>query len=352
MHFIKESVFVSSIRAFCASFMSIIGIALALILIVFALTSTMSHGLTPEKSMVTILPDAKGNRNVLPMDTPAILCLRIHGEIGLKDLTAEHIQNILLDSREDLLANNRVKGILLHINSPGGEIVNTDDIYLSLEEYSKTYNVPVYAFVDGLCASGGMYLASAAKKIYATRSSIIGSVGCRIGPVFNFTGTMDKIGVQALTLTQGKDKDFLNPFRTWKPDEGKELSDLLTTYYEIFTDVVTKARPQITKDQLINVYGANVYPSHLAQKYGYIDYANASYADALNGLIQEAGIAADAEYQVVQLSVPHTFFSDWQNSSPLQALMNLLGFKSLSDDPHVAWQGKALYLYEPGFFGP
>ena len=68
--------------------------------------------------------------------------------------------------------------------APGGAADDSVGIYRALCEYKKKYNVPIYAFVDGLCASGGMYIACAADKIYATPSSVIGSVGVIMGPLF------------------------------------------------------------------------------------------------------------------------------------------------------------------------
>ena len=135
------------------------------------------------------------NREFLHSPAPVILKIDIDGVIGIGDLTYKKIQNSLLDSREGLLAPNRVKALLLYIDSPGGSADDADDIYRAILSYKKKYQVPVYAFVDGMCASGGMYIACAADRIFSTPTSVIGSVGVLLGPTFNFSGLMERYGV-------------------------------------------------------------------------------------------------------------------------------------------------------------
>ena len=115
--------------------------------------------------------------------------------IGLGDLTYKKIQSSLLDSREGLLAQNRVSAASLYRFSRRNAD-DADDIYRAILSYKKKYQVPVYAFVDGMCASGGMYIACAADRIFSTPTSVIGSVSIMLGPTFNFSGLMERYGVR------------------------------------------------------------------------------------------------------------------------------------------------------------
>src|SRR5690606_9333623 len=124
----------------------------------------------------------------------------------------------LMESREGIFEKSPVVALLLHIQSPGGTVIDADGIYRAIKAYKAQHNIPVYAYVDGLCASGGMYIAAAADKIFASDVSLIGSVGVISPPTFNFTKTMEKLGIEALTLSAGIGKDDLNPFRPWKAD--------------------------------------------------------------------------------------------------------------------------------------
>src|SRR5207244_10146556 len=120
------------------------------------------------------------------------------------------------------------------------------------------------------CASGGMYIACSAEKIFATDSSLVGHVGVLLPTMFNFSQLMDTIGVGSKTITAGKDKDIMNPFRPWKPNEGASLQAITDVLYTQFVDIVTKSRPKLTKEALIEE-GAQIYSVEEALRLGYID---------------------------------------------------------------------------------
>ncbi len=347
MQFTRESIFVSTIRSFCTAFAALLGVLIALGIAFFALGSMGSPDLLPPKAEPMISIDADGNREILPITSPAILRINIHGEIGKDDLTAESIENLLLDSRDDLLAHNRVKGILLHFDTPGGTETDSEAIYQLLMSYKAKYKVPVYGYIDGLCCSGGMYISCACDKLYSGSTSIIGSIGVIMGPSFNFSQAMEKYGVQSITLTQGKDKDMLNPFRPFVPGEDASLRAIMATSYQQFVDTVTKARSRLDKQKLVDEYGAQVYSPETAESYGYIDVANSSYSDALKGLAGAADIASDERYQVVLLAPPRNFLKDLVQSKC--ALLQGKVTHTLQLHPNLPpeFSGKLLYLYLP-----
>ncbi len=347
MQFTKESIFVASIRSFCTSFATILGSLIGLTLIFIGLVMISGPNILPEKSDLMIAADANGNRNLLPHTTPVVLKLDISGVIGQGELISTKFSTMLLDSRDGMLANNRVKAILLYIDSPGGTVTDSVAIYQELKAYKERHKVPIYAFVNGMCASGGMYIACSADRIYASSSSVIGSVGVILGPTFNFSGLMERYGVQSLTITQGKDKDMLNPFRPWMPGEDASLRNVTSVLYSEFIDTVISARPRIDKQKLIQDYGAQIYVSPEAQELGYIDVANSDYNTALKDLAKAAQIPEDHIYQVVHLSPPHPFLSDLTGSC--QALFKGKVTHEFNMGPYMNSElsGKFLYLYQP-----
>ena len=176
----RESILYSAVRALFVAFCVVIGLCLGFIFISVILGAF--SGTTSESKLTTvnteeILPNVHGQREVLSSDAPVILQINIEGIIGMEDLDAKTVRQLLVESREGSFKNNRVKGILLYINTPGGTVTDADDIFHALSEYKKKYSVPIYAYVDGLCASGGMYVALAADKIFANNVSLIGSIG-------------------------------------------------------------------------------------------------------------------------------------------------------------------------------
>jgi protease-4 len=294
---VNESIFMSSLRALFASFFAVVGIAIAvtaICLVYYGLYSVVEEESLPSK--VKVLPDAAGDRKKLASSTPVLLQITLDGEIGEGKLTGKEIQEVLLETREDAL-KDRVKGILLVINSPGGGVNDSDIIYRLVKQYKENYKIPIFAYVNGLCASGGYYIACATDKIYASHVSLIGSIGVLSWPPFvNLVDTMEKVGMKALTLTAGKGKDELNPFRTWQPDEQKNNQALLDYFYTRFVDIVATDR-KIDKEILVHECGAKVYPAPQAHALGFIDGQGYSLPQALTELATAAGITQ--KYQVV-----------------------------------------------------
>ena len=341
----RESIFISAIRTFCNTLGGMIGVIIGLVVIAVIIGILSKPQMVSDKTQLIIAADAEGDRKLLPHSTPAVLRINIHGVIGSKDLNSKTVQAQLSDSREGMLSDDRVKAILLHINSPGGTAFDAHDIYQSLVDYKEKHKLPIYAYVDGLCASGGMMIACSADKIYSAPIGMIGSVGVLMGPNFNFTGLMEKFGVKQLTLTKGIDKDMLSPYREWKPGEEDSLKAIINYDYKVFVDLVTKARTRLSKDKLINVYGAQVYDPVTAQEYGYIDDGQSSYSATLKELTKIADI--DGDYQVVELKVVHPVLSDL-----IEGKSNILSGKikhevSFPSELNPEFFNRPLYLYSP-----
>lgn len=308
----------SAIRAFLVALFGIVGFCVGIIIIVSLIsligeTDTLSvdTSFSPE-----VLPNAKNVRKVESSAAPVVLVANLNGEVGAENLTAKDFKSMLIESREGTLKDNRVKAILLHINSPGGTFDDADGIYRALKAYKEEHKVPVYAFVDGLCASGAMYIACAADEIYATDISLVGSVGVLTSSFFNYSKLMEKVGLDSLTLSAGKNKDELNPFRPWKPGEEVNLQKIIEYYYGYFVDIVTTNRPKLDKEKLIHDYGANIFPAKDSMEMGYIDGIVASRNDALTKLLEKIAITDDY-YQVVQLESTEWWRDLIKSKSPL-----------------------------------
>lgn len=314
----RESIFVSAVRSFARTFFAVCGIFLAFFLISIFYSSLAPSQLVPDRTNMTIAANADGVREVVSASAPAILQLNVRGVIGdARYIDSAMVNDILLDSRTGLLRNDRVKGILLCINTPGGAATDSDDIYRMLLKYKERYKVPVFAYVDGMCASGGMYIASAADQIYASPNSTVGSVGVVLGPFFNVSDAIARFGVQARTLTQGIDKDMMNPTRPFKEGEDASLKAVMAALYAHFVDIVTTARPKLDKAKLLNQYGAQVFDAIKAQELGYIDHANSSRDEALKALLAMAHIEEKHPYQVVEIEMKKNLLSEFMNRSPL-----------------------------------
>ena len=347
MNFTRESIFISATRCFCNSFAVVIGVIIAAFVIMMGMSMLTSPDIVPIKSEIKIAADANGHRSILPESTPIVLRINIHGVIGTESLNSTTIENLLLDSQQDVLRSGRVKAILLHVDTPGGTVTDSDSIYRLLTAYKTEYKVPIYAFVDGMCASGGMYICAAADRIYATCPSVIGSVGVILGPTFNFSEVMDKIGITSMTIKQGKDKDMLNPFRPWVPGEDESLVNITKALYDQFVDIVTDSRTNLSKEKLINEYGAQIYLAYQACEMGYIDVADSNYSQALDDLVQAANIEKTQKYQVVQLEIPISLISSLVNGKSPLITGKITHLFQDGANRNTELSGKLLYLYQP-----
>jgi protease-4 len=276
-----------------------------------------------------------------------ILKINVEGEIGTELFNKQTVGNLLIESRERALKDNRVKAIILNINTPGGTAIDSNAIYRLLKDYKAQYKVPIYAYVDGLCASGGMYIACAADKIYSSNISIIGSVGVVVGPFVNVYKLMEKYGVASETITAGKGKDEMNPFREWGPHEGENLKALTDYLYDHFIDVVATNRPTLDPVKLRNEYGAQIYPAAIAEKYGFIDGSDFTFNQALSQLAKEIGID-DEMYQVVELENNSWLASLFHNKINLGLLSGEIKHSvALPPQCDPKFMNQPLYLYRP-----
>src|SRR3954471_19721590 len=139
-------------------------------------------------------------------------------------------------------------GVILRINSPGGSPVQAGYINDEIKRLRVLYpNIPLYAVVEDICASGGYYVAVAADRIYVDRASIVGSIGVLMDG-FGFTGTMDKLGVERRLLTAGDNKGFLDPFSPMNAAQREYAQKMLGEIHQQFIDVVRKGRGKRLKE--------------------------------------------------------------------------------------------------------
>lgn len=326
MQVVKESIFVSAIRSFFNAFLAMIGVEIGLVmLVVLAMTVSSQTPVSTgsENFVMEILPDSEGNTTFLPDSAPVLLQVDVEGVIGMDDLNSSMFETGLrLSQHSTLIKSGRVKGILVNIISPGGSAYDSDEMYRSLKRYKEKYNVPIYVYTAGICASGGYMVACAGDKIYAAPSSIIGSVGVKTSPFFNISGLMEKYGVKAVELSEGKNKIKYPMFTPLaKSSTGKDsdasyadLAAITEQLYDQFTTLVSESREQkgLTKNLLITKYGAQVYLAPEAVKLGYIDETNTYRDEVLQELAKASGIEQNTKYQVVRFK---------HKRSPLQSLV-------------------------------
>lgn len=166
--------------------------------------------------------------------------------------------------------DSSVQAILLDINSPGGAITPTDEIYSALKAFRTSQsNRVVVACCSDLMASGGYYIGLAADRIIAQPTSVIGSIGVLI-QTLNWAELSERIGVRDTTVKSGDNKDLFNPFRPVTEDERAIMQSLVDGFHGRFIRLVADAR-DLTVDEVTEIADGQVMTAGNALELGLID---------------------------------------------------------------------------------
>jgi len=168
--------------------------------------------------------------------------------VGVIDAKGDSSADRVTEALQNAFKNKNTVGVILRINSPGGSPVQAGIIYDEIRRLRGIYpNIPMYAVIEDICASGGYYIAAAADKIYVDKASIVGSIGV-IMDGWGFTGTMEKLGVERRALTSGENKAFLDPFSPVDEKQKRHAQSMLDDIHKQFIDVVRKGRGKRLKE--------------------------------------------------------------------------------------------------------
>jgi protease-4 len=155
-----------------------------------------------------------------------------------EEASADNVVTGLRDAFED----DNTKAVILRINSPGGSPVQSSYMYKEIVRLREEYpDIPLYAVVSDICASGGYYVASAADAIYVNESSVIGSIGVLMNG-FGFVDAMEDLGIERRLLTAGEHKGILDPFSPLNGFDEAHVKGLLDDLHQTFIDAVKSGR--------------------------------------------------------------------------------------------------------------
>ncbi|MEL6364161.1 MAG: S49 family peptidase [Pseudomonadota bacterium] len=217
---------------------------------------------------------------VLPPRKPHVTVLELNGVIGSTGRPGRSLTLAKLEKPIDqAFKPKRLDAVALAINSPGGSPVQSRLIHDRIRALAEEKEVPVYAYVEDVAASGGYMLALAADEILADSSSIVGSIGVISGG-FGFPEALTKLGVERRVYTAGTDKMRLDPFRPEKPDDIDWLKGLLGDMHEIFVDLVKARRGRRLSGDDAALFNGDVWLAGAATRLGLID-GTASLRDDL-----------------------------------------------------------------------
>lgn len=262
---------------------------LALTLIVLSLVAAFSNWFAQSPSAA----DSEVSSTVASGTDIALI--RISGGIseggsggGFLQASAPGSDRILKAIRQ--AQEDKVKAILLQINSPGGTASASYAIHKELMRTRESSDVKVIALLGDVAASGGYYVASAADHIVANPDTLTGSIGVIIRTQ-NLSSLLDKVGVQSSNFKSGQFKDILSPYRTSTPAEEEILQDLVNESYQGFLEAIAAGR-DLSIDEIRPYADGRILSGKQALDANLVDSLG-NYYDAIDRVKEIASISKE-----------------------------------------------------------
>ena len=240
--------------------------------LVLLITAVIQHGcvtinlLEPPGPVQEVQLSGTGDSKVLLLDLSGVISAQDkEGFIPQPNLLATFKEELTKASKDE-----KIKAVVLRINSPGGTVNASDILYHELKTFKGSKKIPVIASMMDVAASGGYYLAMATDAILVHPSTVTGSIGVIMLTV-NAKGLLEKVGVEASAITSGPRKDMGSPFRTMTAEEKVIFQSVIDSFYDRFLAVVQEGRPNLSADQIKKLADGRIYSGEQAKAAGLVD---------------------------------------------------------------------------------
>lgn len=216
--------------------------------------------------------------------------------LGGEKIAVVRIEGVILDSRDAIeelrkfRENPNVKAIVLRIDSPGGGVVPSQEIYSEVLKTRTEGRVKVVTSMGNLAASGGYYIAAATDRIVANPGTLTGSIGV-IMELANVQGLLEKVGVQSVVIKSGKHKDLASPFRTMSVEDRAILQTVLDDVHDQFIQAVAAGRA-MKVDQVRDLADGRIFTGRQARTVKLVDELG-DLQDAIRLAGKMGGIAGE-----------------------------------------------------------
>ncbi|MFC4404122.1 signal peptide peptidase SppA [Gracilibacillus xinjiangensis] len=234
--------------------------------------------------------------------------------------------------------DDSVKGIVLHVNTPGGGVVESAEIHDKILEIKEETEKPIYVSMGNTAASGGYYIAAPSDKIVAHKATLTGSIGVIMQSI-NFAELADELGIDFNTIKSGEHKDILSSYREMTDEERQILQSMIDDMYDDFVDVIVQGR-EMTEERVRELGDGRVYTGSQALEVDLVDEIG-SLDDTISMMKEEHDIT---EARVIE----------YENGFPFGQLLggsvqsmfgqeaDLIGIKEMLQQSNAP---RAMYLY-------
>lgn len=202
---------------------------------------------------------------------------------GLFDTMEGYKHTTTMDYINQLMGDSSNRGILLYVDSPGGTVYESEELYDKLMEYKEVTGNPIWCYMAHYAASGGYMASVAADRIYANRNTTTGSIGV-IMSGYDLSGLYEKLGIQYFSITSGANKDSSQ----MTPDQMEIYQSQVDECYERFVQKVSEGRG-MTEEEVLSLADGRTYTAQQALENGLIDEIS-SYEEMCGQMTAELGV--------------------------------------------------------------
>lgn len=293
----------------------IVGLVIAVVLFILTgVVSVLTNAFSRQMFEESVGDIITGSYEFNPPVNDYIAIVRVEGTIQEQaDTNAfgeavgyQHVTT--LDYIDNLIADSGNVGILLYVDSPGGTVYESEELYLKLKEYKEKTGRPIWDYMAHYAASGGYMVSMAADKIYANPNTTTGSIGV-IMSGYDMSGLYEKLGIRYVSITSGANKDS-----SQMTDEQIAIyQEQVDEYYNKFVDIVAEGRG-MSAENVKALADGRTYTANQAIENGLIDEI-ALYDDMVSEMRDEFGTGEFYEPEATQ-SVLASFFSKAEKLIP------------------------------------
>ena len=197
------------------------------------------------------------------------------GTIYIEDTIDEYGSGLynhqyLLNAIDAMIEDEENKGMILYVNTPGGSVYASDELYLKIKEYQEKTERPVYSSMQSQATSGGYYISASCDKIIANRNCWTGSIGVTMGTFIDVSKLLDNLGVETTTITAGNNKAMGSNTEPMTTEQKAIFQSLVDEAYEQFVGIIADGR-NMSVDNVKSLADGRIYTAKQALENGLID---------------------------------------------------------------------------------
>jgi protease-4 len=230
---------------------------------------------------------------IVPPSEPYVGIISVDGVIARGNVdtwgrAVDYQHDFTIKSIDNLIKDRNNKAIILSVDSPGGGVYESDELYYKIMEYKNTTGRPVFSYMKSMAASGGYYISAPSDMIFANRNCWTGSIGVTMGTIYDVSGFLENHGINTVTITSGENKAMGSIVDPLTNEQQMIFQSLVDEAYIQFVDIVAAGR-KMDVAKVKEIADGRIYTAKQALDLGLID-AVCTYEEAISYLADNYGL--------------------------------------------------------------